>query len=243
MSSDRMRTRERRRAREQQSRRQRQMLLLAAVVVIAAVAVLAYVITSQPAEAPVSDAVMASYEGIPHSETDEGFPLLGDPAAPVQVSEISSFDCPSCGNFYRTVTPSLIERVKAGDISFVYIPIFGTGGIPNGEGANRAALCAGEQDRFWEYHGALFEWQMTYANQAFASNRLASGIDNLGIDPAAWDACMASGRPDEVIRAANTLVSRTEGFRGTPSVLVNGALVDTTLAGIEAAIASALVSG
>ena len=243
MSSNRMRTRERRRAREQQSRRQRQMLLLAAVVVIAAVAVLAFVITSQPAEAPVSDAVMASYEGIPHSETDEGFPLLGDPAAPVQVSEISSFDCPSCGNFYRTVTPSLIERVKTGDISFVYIPIFGTGGIPNGEGANRAALCAGEQDRFWEYHGALFEWQMTYANQAFASNRLASGVDSLGIDRAAWDACMASGRPDEIITAANTLVSRTEGFRGTPSVLVNGEMVNSTLAGIEAAIASALTSG
>ncbi|MCE2490805.1 MAG: thioredoxin domain-containing protein [Anaerolineae bacterium] len=243
MSSNRMRTRERRRAREQQSRRQRQILLLAAVVVIAAVAVLAYVITSQPAEAPVSDAVFASYEGIPHSETDEGFPLLGDPAAPVQVSEISSFHSPSCGNFYRTITPSLINRVKAGDISFVYVPIFGTGGIPNGEGANRAALCAGEQDRFWEYHSALFEWQLTFANQAYASNRLASGVDNLGIDRAAWDNCMASGRPDEIITAANTLVSRTEGFRGTPSVLVDGVMVNATLPEIEAAIATALTSG
>lgn len=243
MSSNRMRTRERRRAREQKSKRSRQMLLLGAVVVLAVAAVLAYVIVNQPTEAPVSDGAISAYAGIPQSETEDGFPLLGDPAAPVQVSEISSFACPSCGRFYRDVTPSLVERVKAGDISFVYIPIFSAGSIPNGEGAARAALCAGEQDRFWEYHGALFEWQATFANQAYASNRLASGATNLGLDRGAWDSCMESDRPDAVIVAAESLASRTEGFRGTPSVLVNGQMVNASLPEIEAAIATALIGG
>lgn len=243
MSSNRMRTRERRRAREQRSRRNRQVLFLGAVVLIAVVAVVAYVIVNQPVEAPVSDQAIASYVDIPQSVTDEGFPLLGVADAPVQVSEISSFDCPSCGNFYRTVTPGLISRVKSGDISFLYIPIFGTGGVPNGEGATRAALCAGEQGSFWEYHSGLFEWQYSFANQAYTSNRLASGVTALGLDKDAWDACMGSSRPDDIIVAANSMVSRIAGFRGTPTVLVNGQIVNSTLPEIEAAIATALTAG
>lgn len=219
------------------------MLLLGAVVAAAVIAVALLVLTNQPVEAPVSEEIVASYADIPQSLTADGLPLLGNADAPVQVSEFSSFDCPHCGSFYQTVTPMLVSRARAGEVAFTYIPLFGTGGIPNGQGAARAALCAGEQDAFWEYHGALFNWQQFFGNQAYASNRLRSGIDNLGIDSGAWDACMSSDRPDAILLEANTQASRTEGFRGTPTVLVNGQHVEATLAGVEAAIVAALSSG
>ena len=243
MSSDRSRTRDRRRARERQSRRNRQILLLGAVVAVAVIAVVLLVLTSQPAQAPVSEETVAIYGDIPQSVTEDGFPLLGNADAPVQVSEISSFDCPHCGTFYQTVTPMLVSRARAGEVAFTYIPLFGTGGIPNGQGAARAALCAGEQDAFWMYHSALFDWQQSFGNQAYASNRLRSGIDNLDIDSGAWDACMSSDRPDAILLEANTQASRTEGFRGTPTVLVNGQRVEATLELVEAAIVAALTSG
>ena len=243
MSSSRARTRDRRKARERQTQRNRQLLLLVLVVILAVLAVVVYVITSQPVEAPVSEQSVTSYADIPQSVTAEGFPLLGNPDAPVQVSEFSSFDCPHCGVFYQDVTPMLIARAGAGEVAFTYLPLYGTGGIANGQGAARAALCAGEQDAFWVYHGALFDWQQTYGNQAYASNRLRSGILNLDLDADEWDACMNSDRPDQVLREANILASRTEGMRGTPTVLVNGQIVNPTLAEVEAAVLAVLTAG
>jgi len=238
--SSRKRTLGRIEERERRARRNRQLLLLGAVVAVAGLAVLLVLITGQPAEAPVTSETVASYAEVPRSLTAEGFPLLGDPDAPVQVSEFSSFDCPHCGSFYQNVTPMLVARARGGEVAFTYIPLFGTGGIPNGQGAARAALCAGEQDAFWVYHGALFDWQRTYSNQAYAANRLHSGVVNLGIDADEWSACMDSGRPDAVLDAATNLARSTEGFRGTPTVLVNGQRVNPTLAEVEAAILSAL---
>ncbi len=217
--------------------------MLGAVVAVAVLAVVLVLVSSQPADAPVSEETVNIYADIPQSITENGFPLLGDPEAPVQVSEFSSFDCPHCGTFYQTVTPMIVTRARAGDVAFTYIPLYGTGGIPNGQGAARAALCAGEQDAFWVFHSALFDWQQSFGNQAYASNRLSSGIDSLRIDRSAWDACMSSDRPDAVLLEANTQASRTEGFRGTPTVLVNGQRVDALLPAVETAIAEALTSG
>jgi protein-disulfide isomerase len=160
----------------------------------------------------------------------------------VEVVEYSSFDCPACALFYENVMPELLDRVEAGEISFSYVPLFGTGSIANGQGAARAAVCAGEQDAFWTYHGALFTWQSTYGNQAFAGNRLRTGVTNLGLDMGEWDACFASDRPDEVLIAANGAANSLEGFTGTPTVTVNGQIVPATIVDINAAIDLALAS-
>ena len=213
------------------------MLMLGAIVAVAAVAVVLVSLSNLPADAPVSEEGLARYAGLARSFTEEGFPLLGDPEAPVQVSEISSFACPSCGRFYRDVTPMILGRARAGEVAFTYIPAFRSGPLDNGEGAARAALCAGEQGRFWEYHSALFEWQATFGNQAFARNRLAGGVSSLEIDRSEWDACMASSRPDAVTEAAEALLSE---YGSTPTVLVNGERVNGTLAEVQAAIVGAL---
>jgi protein-disulfide isomerase len=238
----RSRTVERRKQREQEQRRQRQIIIVVAVAVVAIVAVALVILANQPAEAAIAAESVERYVGLPQSKTVEGFPMLGNPDAPVKVEELSSFDCPHCREFYDDVTPAMIDRVRAGEISFTYIPLYGTGGIPNGLGAARAALCAGEQDSFWPYHSALFTWQGLYGNQALAGNRLAAGIDNLDINRAEWDSCMSSNRPDQILDAASTKTASISGFAGTPSVLVNGTLVSPSLSAVNTAIDQALAS-
>jgi protein-disulfide isomerase len=154
--------------------------------------------------------------------------------------EYSSFDCPHCQEFHETVVPTLIERVRAGDISFTYVPVWGTGGVSNGEGAAKAAVCASEQDAFWPFHDALFNWQIVYGNTAFAQNRLASGIESLGLDRAAWETCLRSDLPDRIVMSRDEAVEDVEGFSGTPMILVNGAPTGLDLAGINTAIDQAL---
>lgn len=241
--SSRTRTRERRKQREVERRRNRQILVLVALVAVAAVAVILVILSNQPADAPLPEESIARYEGIPQSTNEDGFPVLGDPDAPVQLVEYSSFDCPHCMEFYEFVTPTLIERAEAGDISFTYVPVYGTGGIPNGQGAARAALCAGEQGAFWPYHSALFSWQGLFGNQALGGNRLESGASALGLDMGAWLNCIQSGRQDEVLQNAIASMS-TDGVQGTPTLFVNGTAVEsaTNASDVNAAIDAALAA-
>jgi protein-disulfide isomerase len=173
----------------------------------------------------------------------QGFPVLGDPDAPVQVVEYGSFDCPHCMVFHDTVMPALIERAAAGDISFTYVPIYGTGGVPNGLGAAEAALCAEQQGAFWPYHSALFFWQGQYGIEAFSADRLDAGAFNLGLDMAVWSECHQNMAVPKVLRSAAQSM-RDAGVPGTPGLLVNGQLVNhSSVQAVNAAIDAALGAG
>lgn len=238
----RSRTVERRKQREQEQRRQRQVTIVIVVVVVVVLGFVLFLLARQPATADISAETLARYTGLPQSTTAEGYPLLGNPDAPVTVKEYSSFDCPHCLEFYEGVTPVMIDRIRAGEISFIYVPLYGTGGIQNGQSAARAALCAGEQNAFWTYHSALFTWQSDYGNQAFAGNRLTTGIDNLKLNRGKWDSCFSSDRPDKVLAAAQAEAIANFGGLSTPTVTVNGTAVNASVDEVTKAIDDALAT-
>jgi protein-disulfide isomerase len=235
----RSRTVERRKEREQQKKKQQQTTILIVGAVVAVIAIALIFIINQPAEAPIPEGSLTLYEGIPQSKTDEGFPVLGSESAPVSVVEYSSFACSACKSFHDSSIEPLIERVRSGQIRFTYVPMYSTGGIGNGQGAAWAAICAGEQNGFWAYHDALFNWQGLYANTAFSQNRLASGIDNVGLDRGAWNACLQTDLPRRVAEAAENS-ARLQNIGGTPTILVNGTVVPADLASVLSAIDTAL---
>lgn len=78
--------------------------------------------------------------------------------------------------------------------------------------AAEATRCAGEQDKFWEMSERLF------ANQK-ALEPWSGHAAALGIDVAKFDACMASGRHAESIRA-NIATAKSAGVSGTPSFVL-----------------------
>jgi protein-disulfide isomerase len=239
----RSRTRERRLQREREQRRQQRITIAVVVAVIAVAAFAVFFLANQPAEAAIPQEALDLYAAIPQSETSEGFPILGNPDAPVELIEYSSFDCPHCRDFHETVTPALVERVRNGELSFTYVPLYGTGGIANGEGAARAAICAGEQGQFWPMHSALFTWQGLYGNQAFSGNRLSTGAGNLGLNRGEWDTCFNSQATNGIINAARTrAASLGDTFTGTPFVQVNGTAVTPELGALNSAIDAALAT-
>lgn len=80
--------------------------------------------------------------------------------------------------------------------------------------AAEAAACAGDQKKFWEMHDHLF------ANQGdLAPERLPIHAEKLGLDVAAFQKCLSSGRSGagirEDMRAAQIL-----GITGTPAYLI-----------------------
>jgi protein-disulfide isomerase len=238
----RSRTRERREERQRQQRRQRQFALVGGLVVLVVLAVAVIILANQPAEAAIPEGSVERYAGIPQALTDDGYPMLGSPDAPVEVVEYSSFDCTHCQEFHEAVTVNLIDRVRAGDISFAYVPVFGTGSVTNGEGAAKAAICVAEQDAFWPFHDALFTWQSLYGNAAFAQNRLASGVDNLGLNRAEWEQCLRSDLPDRIALSPQEVQTAMADFPGTPTLVINGTVMSPPLdlTSVNAAIDQAL---
>lgn len=73
--------------------------------------------------------------------------------AKIKIVEFTDFECPFCERAYPTIA-ALEEKYK-GKISLIY-KSFPLSFHPNAQKAAEAALCAGEQGKFWEMHDNLF---------------------------------------------------------------------------------------
>ncbi len=102
----------------------------------------------------------AEQNGRPETDIEiENWPTLGEDTAPVLMVEFSDYTCPFCKRFADDTKPAIIEQyVDAGIVQFVRKDFITVGG-PVGALAAQAALCAGEQGQYWEYHALLTERQ------------------------------------------------------------------------------------
>jgi protein-disulfide isomerase len=85
---------------------------------------------------------------------------------------------------------------------------------PHAFKAAEAAACAGDQKMFWDMHHQLFGNQ-----NALAPDRLPVYAEELGLDVAAFQKCLSSGRQGAGIRE-DMRVAQTLGITGTPAYLL-----------------------
>ncbi|MCK6578548.1 MAG: DsbA family protein [Anaerolineae bacterium] len=213
---------ERIRERERERQRRRLIMIVGTVVGLAVLFAVIFILVNLPQEAPIPQATTARYADLPVSRTQEGYPLLGEPNASVKVSLYSSFDCPSCRDLHDQIIDELVTRVRDEKIAVIYVPLFGYGTVPNGQGAAIAAVCAAEQQAFWQFHDMLFDWQGRYGNQSFTNNRLVAGLDALGLNRGQHSACVASGSVQELLTTARNNALALLSFNGAPTVAING---------------------
>ena len=151
--------------------------------------------------------------------------LRGEAAAPVTVTEFSDFGCPYCAQFSLQNYPDLHrDYVATGQVSWRYVP-FVIGSFPNGELAARASECAGEQERFWEMHDALFERQRDWKSTDDPDALFAGIAAGLGLDAGRFGECWTSGRTDARTTIANG-VAEELGVRATPTFFINGQRIE-----------------
>jgi protein-disulfide isomerase len=145
-----------------------------------------------------------------------GEPARGPEDAAVTVVEFSDFQCPYCKRAHETV-----EQLVAayGDkIRFVYRD-YPLPNHPQAFPAARAARCAGEQDKYWEYHTSL----MTVGGTLDDAD-LKKRAGDLALDVDAFSSCVESGRHDGAIRQSMQ-DGAVAGVTGTPAFLINGRLL------------------
>ncbi len=211
---------ERKQEREQERQRRRLTVGAISIAVVVVLAIVTFFLVNTPADAPIPDTAVARYEGLQQTTTQDGYPQLGNPNAPVRVGLYSSFDCPHCREFHEGYQAALVERVRTNNMSLIFYPLYGTGGITNGEGAARASMCATDQGKFWQMQDALFHWQGLYVNQAFTNNRIQTGANALGVD--VRNGCISSSDTNLVLTNARNAASTLQNFSGTPTITING---------------------
>lgn len=158
--------------------------------------------------------VTRSLEPLRFSVDAAGRPTLGPSSAPVTLVVFSDFQCPYCRKFSSTVsevTKKYGEKVR---IVFRQFPL--TNIHPDAMRAARAALCAGDQNRFWEMEGLLFQDQSNLGIEA-----LKDRAKKLGLDLNVFNACLDSAQKGTQIRE-DVAAGMAAGADGTPTTFVNG---------------------
>lgn len=144
-------------------------------------------------------------------------PMRGSPDAPVTLVEFSDYDCPFC----QRVVPTLEQLAETyGDqLRIVWKDFPLTQIHPDAFKAAEAAHCAGDQERYWEYHDRLF------VNQgSLQPDRLRELAEEAGLDTAAFEACLDSSRHAARVRDGITQGTRL-GVNSTPTIFINGRVI------------------
>jgi protein-disulfide isomerase len=146
----------------------------------------------------------------------------GEDDAPVTIVEFADFQCPACGSFAGQAKPQVeLAYVQTGQAKFVFYDFPLVAIHPHAFLAARAARCANDQGRFWEYHDALFRYQARWASSA--SPPVSSFEDyaaELELDEGQFRGCLRSDEHADVV-TANLRLGEELGVTGTPSIMIN----------------------
>ena len=189
----------------------------AAILVVAAIAVSSS--GGKPATPKTATVASSLLAGIP-----ERGGVLGDPKAPVTVTEYLDLQCPVCARAASTTVPALIrDYVRTGKVKLQARTLSFIG--PDSARAARVAAGAERQGRLWPFIEAFYASQGT-ENSGYVTDGFLRGIASAsGVDAgqalAQADSAFASGR----LTRANADATKV-GVQGTPTLTVrrgNGA--------------------
>ncbi|WNO75161.1 MULTISPECIES: DsbA family protein [unclassified Streptomyces] len=151
---------------------------------------------------------------------------VGADDAPSTLTIWEDFRCPVCAQFENLFRDTIHELVAAGQIKVEYHLATIIDGNMGGSGSLRAAnaaACAQDVGDFAPYHDVLFQNQPPEPDDAFGNNdrliELAGKVE--GLDTPGFRSCVEDGKHDSWVAKSNTAF-QNGGFRGTPTVLLNG---------------------
>jgi protein-disulfide isomerase len=148
---------------------------------------------------------------------------VGPDSAPVQVMAFSDYMCPACAYFAATIEPQLLQEfVRTGQVQYIAydFPLGGT--HIHSFLAARAARCAEDQGKFWEYHKQLLTQQGTWSySRVPPVDQFEEYAQQLGLNAETFGNCLNSDTHAELV-TANYQLGQQAGVGGTPTVFVAG---------------------
>ena len=141
-------------------------------------------------------------------------PFLGPADAKVTLVEFTDYQCPFCRRHFTKVMPEIRkEYVDTGKVKYV-MRQFPLSMHSRATKASEAALCAGDQGKYWEVHSRIFDNQRKLSDADLMAHAEAESLDT-----ATFKACLDDGRYTEQVKSDTSDGSKA-GVRGTPSFLL-----------------------
>ena len=163
-----------------------------------------------------------------------GSPLKGNPQSPVSIVVFTDFQCPYCIKL-APLLDEVFEKNK--DKVKVYFKNMPLQFHEMAEPAALAALAAGEQGKFWEFHDKLFSSAQLNPQTINTIGR------DLGLDMAKFDNDLKSPMLRQKL-GKDMSDAQKAGVTGTPTVYINGRkLKQRSLQGFQMMIDEELTKG
>ena len=156
-------------------------------------------------------------------KVDASDPVLGNPSAKLTIVEFADYQCPFCERFFTDTFPQIKkDYVDTGKAKFVFKNLAFLG--KESTDAANAAMCAKEQNKFWEYHDYLFTHQGQENSGAFSPDKLKGFAVTLGLNAGTFNSCLDSAKYNAQVTADQAEASKN-GFNSTPSTAVGSTSV------------------
>jgi len=146
-------------------------------------------------------------------------PFKGDPKAKVELVVFSDFECPYCATLSKVLDKVIEKYQNKVKLVFKHCPL---GYHKLALEASQAAVAAGIQGKFWEFHDLLFENQKELSSQKIQEIASALGLN------------MEKFKKDKASPEVMSFISRDVNqarsleVRGVPALFINGEHVEDT---------------
>jgi protein-disulfide isomerase len=146
-------------------------------------------------------------------------PIKGPQNAPVTITEFSDYQCPYCARNEPLIADMLKAYPEKARFVFKHFPLVSI--HQNAMPAAKAAVAAQKQGKFWEMHEKLFTNQ-----RALGEQQIKQYAQEIGLDMAKFETDMNSPEVQKQIQDDMALANKV-GVRGTPTVFVNGKILQS----------------
>jgi protein-disulfide isomerase/uncharacterized membrane protein len=149
----------------------------------------------------------------------------------MDIVEFSDFQCPACKMAAQYFRPFLLKHPNEVRISYHHYPLDGACNpyAPNGQhqfgcASARAAICAGEQGKFFEFHDQIFDKQ-----NLLTSDLISQIAKDLGINMETFAACVADPKTEARLQK-DMEWGESVKVEFTPTIIINGRKMGGALA-------------
>lgn len=174
-------------------------------------------------------------------KTDAADMTLGDPKAPVQITEYASASCVHCAKFNNEVFPAFKAKyIDTGKVHYTFKE-FLTPPVEVAAAAFLTARCAGK-DKYFSVLDAVFHSQEEMFTTGDMRGVLLRVAQSAGMTEPQFNACITDEAALKALNARVEKASKEQKITSTPTFQINGKTFkegEATLAEFDAAIAAA----
>jgi protein-disulfide isomerase len=148
----------------------------------------------------------------------EGGYSLGSNDAPVTIVEFTDYQCPYCRLFQSTTFEEIRKKyVDTGKVRFVIRDFPLVSSQPDAMRAAEAARCAGDQEKFWPMHDALFS-----DAGKLGKDGLINSAESIKLDMTVFRSCLETRKHKSDVQNDMQIATSLQ-INGTPSFLIGKA--------------------